>query len=133
VAARRNTTSKIELQAVLRFVACYAFVRAGELIRWMVAAFGCGVRAARDNLTVLVRGGWLARSRDQNDRRRVRYTVTEKGRADMQGSFGRGVLKRALKRYSTCLSGTARARQARIAKPDALAEALEAEMRSLFG
>ena len=133
MAARRNTTSTIELQAVLRFVARYAFVRAGELIRWMVAAFGCGVRAARDNLTVLVRGGWLARSRDQNDRRRVRYTVTEKGRADMQGTFGRGALKRGRKRYSTCLSGTARVHQARFAEPNPLAEALEAEIRSLFG
>lgn len=133
MAARRKTTSKIDLQAVLRFVAADPLVPSDELIGWMVATFECGERAARDNVAVLVRGGWLARSRDEEDRRRVRYAVTKKGWEDMEGAFGRGLLTRARKRYSACLSGTARARQARMTEPSPLAEVLEAQTRSLFG
>jgi DNA-binding MarR family transcriptional regulator len=125
--------SKIDLQAVLRFVAAHPSTAADELVGWMVDAFGCRERAARDNLTVLVRGGWLERRRDERDRRRICYALTDKGREDMQGSFGQSLLKRARKRYSTCLSGSARARQARMGEPTPLAEALEAQARSLFG
>jgi hypothetical protein len=68
------------------------------------------------------------------DRRRRRYVLTEKGRSDLRGHFGEGALRRGRRRYSTCLSGTARRRQAlRIEAVDELADAFENETRHLFG
>jgi hypothetical protein len=52
----------------------------------------------------------------------------------MRGAFGEGAVKRGRRRYSTCLSGSGRRRQAvsHGAEPNELAEALEAHGRRLF-
>jgi hypothetical protein len=134
VAARRNSPSKVDLQAVLRFVGAQDGIESAELVAWIVETSGCGERAAKDNVSILVQGGWLARERDERDRRRLRYATTEKGREDMVGSFGRAALERGRRCYSTSLSGASRrlqaARRARAENP--LAQAFEAEGRSLF-
>jgi hypothetical protein len=88
MATRRKSPSKVDLQAVLRFVAAREWVESAELMAWIVEAFGCRERAAKDNVSVLVQGGWLGRERDEHDRRRLRYAITEKGREDMVGSLG---------------------------------------------
>jgi hypothetical protein len=134
VARGRKSPSKVDLQAVLRSVATRDRVEAAELVAWIVEAFGCGARAAKDNVSVLVQGGWLAREREEHDRRRLRYAITEKGREDMVGSFGRAALERGRRCYSTCLSGASRRRQAarRARAENPLATTLEAEARSLF-
>jgi DNA-binding MarR family transcriptional regulator len=128
MARRRRSPSKIDLQAVLRFIAAADNVGYTPLITWITTTFACRERAAKDNLSVLVQGGWVAAVPVPDDRRRRRYVVTEKGRADMRGVFGEGALKRGRRRYSTCLSGGARRRQAarRVQGPSELAEALEA-------
>jgi hypothetical protein len=135
MAARRKTPSKIDLQAVLRYVGERKVVSSDELRRWIIETFGCGERAAKDALSVLVRGGWLTKLRDERDRRRSRYLLTEKGREDTVGMFGQGALERGRRIHSTCLSGTGRRRQAarRQAAENPLAQALEAEARHLFG
>jgi DNA-binding PadR family transcriptional regulator len=135
MAARRKTPSKIDLQAVLRHVGEHNVVPSDELRRWMMETFDCKKRAAKDALSVLVRGGWLTKSRAERDRRRSRYSLTEKGREDTVGIFGQGALMRGRRYYSTCLSGAGRRRQAarRQAAENPLAETLEAEARSLFG
>jgi hypothetical protein len=134
MATRRKSPSKVDLQAVLRFVAAREWVESAELMAWIVEAFGCRERAAKDNVSVLVQGGWLGRERDEHDRRRLRYAITEKGREDMVGSFGQAALQRGRRCYSTCLSGASRRRQAapRARAENPLAQALEAEGRRLF-
>jgi len=134
VVARSKSPSKVDLQAVLRFVEARNWVESAEFIAWIVETFGCRTRAAKDNVSVLVQGGWLARERDERDRRRLRYAITEKGREDMFGSFGRAALDRGRRCYSTCLSGASRRRQAarRARAENPLAQALELEARRLF-
>jgi hypothetical protein len=134
MATPRKSPSKVDLQAVLRFVAAHDWVESAELVPWIVEAFGCGERAAKDNVSILVQGGWLGRERDERDRRRLRYAITAKGREDMVGSFGRAALERGRRCYSTCLSRASRRRQAarRARAENPLAQALEAEARTLF-
>jgi hypothetical protein len=134
MAARRKSPSKVDLQAVLRFVARRDWVESAELVAWIVETFGCRERAAKDNASVLVQGGWLAREREERDRRRLRYAITEKGQEDIVGSFGRAALERGRRCYSTCLSGASRRRQAarRARAENPLAQALETEGRRLF-
>jgi hypothetical protein len=134
MAARKKSPSKVDLQEVLRFVAARNWVESAELVAWIVETFGCLERAAKDNVSVLAQGGWLARERDERDRRRLRYALTAKGREDMVGSFGGAALQRGRRCYSTCLSGASRRRQAarRARAENSLAQALEAEARSLF-
>jgi hypothetical protein len=55
VAARRKSPSKVDLQAVLRLVAAREWVESAELIPWIVETFACRERAAKDNVSVLVR------------------------------------------------------------------------------
>lgn len=134
MARRRRSQSKVDLQAVLRFIAAADGVGYAPLVAWIMVTFGCRERAAKDNISVLVKGRWVAALQDPDDRRRRRYVVTEKGRSDMDGHFGEGALRRGRRRYSTCLSGAARRRQAlRVEAVDELAEALEDEGRRLFG
>jgi Winged helix DNA-binding domain len=135
MAARRKTPSKVDLQAVLHYVGERNVVSSDELRRWIVETSDCRERAAKDALSVLVRGGWLTKSRDEHDRRRSRYSLTEKGREDTVGMFGQGALERGRRLHSTCLSSAGRRRQAarRQAAENPLAEAVEAEARQLFG
>lgn len=135
MARRRRSPSKVDLQKVLRFLAEASERDYDSLIIWIEETFGCRARAAKDNIAILVRGGWVAAVPVQDDHRRKRYTLTEKGRADMVGAFGEGALTRGRRRYSTCLSGDARRRQAarRAAGTNELVEALEANARRLFG
>jgi DNA-binding MarR family transcriptional regulator len=131
---RRKSPSKVDLQAVLLFMDAAEGVGYGGLVVWIMTTFGCCERAAKDNVSILVKGRWIAALQDPADRRRRRYVLTEKGRSDMRGHFGEGALRRGRRRYSTCLSGTARRRQAlRIEAVDELADALENETRHLFG
>jgi DNA-binding MarR family transcriptional regulator len=131
---RRKSPSKVDLQAVLCFIGAAKGFGYGPLVAWIMATFGCCERAAKDNVSILVKGRWVAALQDPADRRRRRYVLTEKGRSDMRGHFGEGALRRGRRRYSTCLSGTARRRQAlRIEAVDELADALENETRHLFG
>jgi DNA-binding MarR family transcriptional regulator len=105
--------------------------------RWLRGSWrrsACRERAAKDNISILVKGSWVAARPVPDDRRRKRYVVTEKGRSDMRGHFGEGALRRGRRRYSTCLSGAARRHQAlRIQAVDELADAFEKETRRLFG
>jgi hypothetical protein len=135
VAARRKSPSKVDLQAVLRHLDKSDGVGSAALVAWIVQTFQCRERAAKDNLAVLARGGWTDKDREASDRRRVLYTLTEKGRADASGGFGRAALRRGRRLYSTCLSGKARERQAarREAADNPLARTLEAEARHLYG
>jgi DNA-binding MarR family transcriptional regulator len=119
---------------VLRFIGAAESVGYAPLVAWIMATFGCRERAAKDNVSILVKGRWVAALQGLDDRRRRRYVLTEKGRSDMRGHFGESALGRGRRRYSTCLSATARRRQAnRINAADALAEATEDETRRLFG
>jgi DNA-binding MarR family transcriptional regulator len=132
---RRKSPSKIDLQALLRFIAASPDgIRYAPLVTWITATFGCRERAAKDNISILVKGAWVSALPMPEDRRRKRYIVTEKGRSDMRGHFGEGALRRGRRRYSTCLSGAARRRQAaRVNGMNELEEALENEPRRLFG
>jgi hypothetical protein len=124
----------VDLQAVLRFLAAHEWVESARLVAWIVVTFACGERAAKDNVSILVQGGWLTREREERDRRRLRYAITEKGREDLVGGFGRAALERGRRCYSTCLGGASRRRQAarRARAENPLAQALEAEGRRLF-
>jgi hypothetical protein len=134
VARRRKRPSKVDLQAVLRYLADANGPEYQALVAWIEQTFGCRERAAKDNVAILVKGNWVEALPLPSDRRRKRYVLTEKGRADMRGSFGQGALARGRRRHSTCLSGTGRRRQAaqRAAGRNELAEVLEAERRYLF-
>lgn len=135
MAARRTSSSKIDLQSVLRFIASREKVEYAPLIAWITKTFDSRERAAKDNVSVLMKGGWLEKRDNTNDRRRTRYALTEKGKSDMAGSFGRTALARGRRLYSTCLSGSARRRQAakRLAADNPLAKAVEGEARHPFG
>jgi DNA-binding MarR family transcriptional regulator len=135
MARRRKSPSKIDLQAVLRFIAAAPDgVGCAPLVTWITATSGCRERAAKDNVSILAKGGWVAALPMPGDRRRKRHVITDKGRSDMRGHFGEGALRRGRRRYSTCLSGAARRRQAaRVNGMNELEEALENETRRLFG
>ncbi len=51
-----------------------------DLIGWLTCEFGCSERSAADNLSILVQGHWLQRTRDNEDGRKSSYTITERGR-----------------------------------------------------
>ena len=135
MAARRTRPSKVDLQAVLRMIASREEVAYGPLIGWITRTFDCRERAAKDNVSVLLKGGWIDKRTHSSEQRRASYTLTEKGHADMTGNFGRTPLKRGRRLYSTCLSGRGRTRQAarRKAAQNPLAIAREAQARTLFG
>ena len=135
MAARRTSPSKVDLQAVLRMIASEGEVTYGRLIGWTTRKFDCRERAAKDNVSVLLKGGWIEKRTDPSEQRRASYKLTEKGHADMSGTFGRTALRRGRRLYSTCLSRRARTRQAarREAAQTPLATALEAHARTLFG
>jgi hypothetical protein len=79
MARRRKSPAKIDLQAVLRFIAdADDGVEYTPLITWIMATFGCHERAAKDNISILGRGGWVAALAIPDDRRRKRYIVTDK-------------------------------------------------------
>jgi len=131
---RRKSPSKVDLQAVLRFISAADGIGYAPLIAWIMATFGCRERAAKDNISILVKSRWVEALRNPDDRRRKRYVLTEKACSDMRGHFGEGALKRGRRRYSTCLNRAARRRQRlRIPAADELADALEDETRRLFG
>ena len=134
MAARRKSPSKVDLQAVLRFIGSQEEVAYAPLIAWITRTFDCRERTAKDNVSVLVKGGWLAKRTDPSEQRRASYKLTEKGHADMSGTFGRTALRRGRRLYSTCLSGRARTRQAarREAAQNPLAKVLEARVRTLL-
>jgi hypothetical protein len=134
MARRRRSSSEVDLQAVLRFLADADEPDYQTIVTWVKEVFGCKERAAKDTVSILAKRGWVGVLPIPADRRRKRYVLTEKGRSDMSGSFGQGALARGRRHYSTCLSGTGRQRQAatRAAGPNDLAEALEAEARLRF-
>jgi hypothetical protein len=135
MAARRTSPGKVELQTVLRFIASQEEVAYAPLIGWMTRTFDCRERAAKDNVSVLLKGGWIEKRTHSSEQRRASYRLTGNGHADMAGTLGRTALKRGRRLYSTCLSGRARTRQAakRQAAPNPLAIALEARARTLYG
>jgi DNA-binding MarR family transcriptional regulator len=119
---------------VLRFLAEGDKADYPTLLAWIQETFHCKERAAKDAVSILVKGGWVDALRLPSDRRRKRYLLTEKGRADMQGSFSKAALQGGRRRHSTCLNAKGRRRQAARFLPgkDELVDALEAEARRLF-
>lgn len=82
------------------------------LVAERTAALRPARRAAKDNVSVLLKGGWIEKRTHSSEQRRASYRLTEKAHADMGGTFGRTALKRGRRLYSTCLSGRARSHQA---------------------
>jgi hypothetical protein len=87
---RRKSPSQVDLQAVLRFIAATDGVAYTPLVALITATFGCRDRAAKDNISVLVKGGWLPPFGTRTTCKR--YVLTQKGRADMRRHFGEGAL-----------------------------------------
>lgn len=92
-----------------------------------------GPDTAKDNLRPC-RRRLAGEEQEEQDRRRVRYAITEKGREDILDSFGKAALKGGRRLYSTCLSGENRRRQPvrRARAENSIAKALETEARRLF-
>ena len=71
MAARRTSPSKVELQVVLRFIASQEQVAYAPLIGWITRTFDCRERAAKDTVSVLLRGGWIERRKHASGQRRA--------------------------------------------------------------
>jgi hypothetical protein len=97
-ATRGNT--KIDLVPLLMFVRDN---QERPLIDKIMSRFDVKERAARDNLRVLIKGGWVEEYPLASDRRKKRYRVTSEGYALLgQGVRAEFEVARARKKFSTC-------------------------------
>jgi DNA-binding MarR family transcriptional regulator len=102
--------TKIDLVPLLRFVKDN---QERPLIDKIMARFDVQERAARDNLRVLIKGGWVEEYRLTSDQRKKRYRVTSDGYALLtQGLRAEFEVARARQKFSTCSHSPRRPRDA---------------------
>ena len=81
------------------------------LVAWVRQNFGCGERAAKDALGILVTGGWAEARGGQSDGRLRSYSLTAGGHEDLGTGVGRSAIRGSRKRFSTCSKRAKRVRE----------------------
>ena len=101
----------IDLIKVAEHVRDHEGVDYRVLVAWVRQNFGCGERAAKDALGILVTGGWAEARGGQSDGRLRSYSLTAGGHEDLGTGVGRSAIRGSRKRFSTCSKRAKRVRE----------------------
>jgi len=130
--ARQYGHEKLDLFAALRLLAVAGGGGYGELVNLLGEAFACSERTAKDALRILKHGDYVELRRDPVDRRRRRYTLSERGQSLLADPNGEPVLRFARKLFTSCPSPDSSRRQRALSEPGAPERALEQAERLLL-
>jgi len=109
----RFDTEKVYLPGALVLLAGLEPLRRRLLVLELSHRYRCSGRAAEDALTVLLRGGYIERTRSAGDGRRRDYRVSERGHALLNHHNGPAVLRTARRLLTACPSPRVRRYQQR--------------------
>ena len=101
---RRYGREKVSLTLVLAAVAAHGDASSGELASLITRAVGCSERTVKDAFAVLRRGGYITAERDEDDQRRRRLRLTERGALLVLHPHGALILRHARRLFTTCPS-----------------------------
>jgi DNA-binding MarR family transcriptional regulator len=125
-------SEKVELLGALELLATEEPLRSGVFVFVLQDEFECSPRAAKDAIKILHRGHYIERRRDTVDRRRVYYTVSDRGHYLMNHPRAERVLRYARLLFTGCPAPRTRHWQERLACGDGLdASLIEWERRLL--
>ena len=109
----RFDTEKVYLPGALLLLAGLEPLRRRLLVLELSHRYRCSGRAAEDALTVLLRGGYIERTRSAGDGRGRDYRVSERGHALLSHHNGAVVLRTARRLLTGCPSPRVRRFQQR--------------------
>jgi len=101
----------IDLVQVAEYVGESEGVEYSALVTWICETFECRERAAKDSLSILVKGGWAEARGGQSDGRSRTYHLTPGGHEDLATDIGRSAVRSARRRFSTCSRRARRVRE----------------------